>query len=103
MKEARPTRFRKKPVEVDAFQFTGWTGIRVYAPSWFLHDVDYDGDGVWFLHTGIEPVDGISLRVKTLEGEMRADVGDWIIRGVAGEVYPCKRAIFEATYEEVSQ
>ena len=38
-------------------------------------------------------------RIKTLEGEMYADVGDWIIRGVAGEFYPCKPDIFDATYE----
>ena len=39
--------------------------------------------------------------VHTLEGDMRAEAGDMIITGVEGEVYPCKRSIFEATYEEV--
>ncbi len=39
------------------------------------------------------------VTIGTLEGEMRANVGDWIIRGVAGEFYPCKPAIFEATYD----
>jgi len=39
--------------------------------------------------------------IVTLEGEMRADLGDWIIKGVKGEFYPCKPDIFEATYEEV--
>lgn len=43
--------------------------------------------------------DGTSIYIKTLEGEMRADVGDWIIRGVAGEFYPCKSDIFDATYD----
>jgi hypothetical protein len=41
------------------------------------------------------------LLIHTLEGEMRADVGDYIIRGIAGEFYPCKAEIFEATYEAV--
>ena len=41
------------------------------------------------------------LEIHTLEGTMRADVGDWIIKGVAGEFYPCKPYIFAATYEAV--
>jgi hypothetical protein len=39
------------------------------------------------------------INIKTLEGTMRADIGDWIIKGVKGELYPCKPDIFEATYE----
>ena len=42
------------------------------------------------------------LKIQTLEGEMTANVGDWIITGVNGEVYPCKPDIFEATYEKVT-
>jgi hypothetical protein len=45
-------------------------------------------------------VDG--LIIHTLEGDMRADIGDWIIRGVKGEFYPCKPDIFDATYEQVT-
>ena len=41
------------------------------------------------------------LIIETLEGDMQAKRGDWIIKGVAGEVYPCKPEIFNATYEEV--
>ena len=41
--------------------------------------------------------------IVTLEGTMRADVGDYVITGVKGEVYPCKPDIFEATYEPVSE
>jgi len=44
---------------------------------------------------------GSGIEIATLEGVMRADVGDWIIRGVAGEFYPCKPDIFAATYEPV--
>ena len=43
------------------------------------------------------------LEIPTLEGTMRADVGDWIIKGVAGEFYPCKPAVFEATYQRVTE
>jgi hypothetical protein len=42
------------------------------------------------------------LYIETLEGTMKADNGDWIIRGVKGELYPCKPDIFEATYEPVT-
>ena len=47
----------------------------------------------------INPAEGDHLLIETLEGKMRADVGDWIIKGVKGEFYPCKPDIFEATYE----
>jgi hypothetical protein len=43
------------------------------------------------------------LEIHTLEGDMRADVGDWIVRGVKGEFYPCKPDIFEATYDLVDE
>ena len=44
---------------------------------------------------------GSFLMIRTLEGDMRCEIGDWIIRGVAGEFYPCKPTIFEQTYEPV--
>lgn len=43
------------------------------------------------------------LKIKTLEGVMTADIGDYIIKGVNGEFYPCKPDIFEKTYEEVKE
>lgn len=47
------------------------------------------------------PVGERVIAIQTLEGEMWADIGDWIIKGVKGEFYPCKPDIFEQTYEEV--
>ena len=41
------------------------------------------------------------MRISTLEGEMRANRGDWIIKGIYNEIYPCKKDIFEKTYEKV--
>ncbi len=78
-------RFRKKPVVIEAVQFTGYN----------------DGEIEAFVgKAGFDPVDSKpSWVIKTLEGEMRADVGDFIIRGVAGEFYPCKPDIFDETYE----
>ena len=43
------------------------------------------------------------LEIETLEGTMKADKGDWIIRGVKGELYPCKPDVFDLTYEEVEE
>ena len=90
-------RFRKKPVVIEAIQNTGgWPPIL----QWLQHIA---GNNIVF-QPGQEPpltrnpTDG-SLNIVTLEGTMRADVGDWIICGVKGELYPCKPDIFEATYE----
>ena len=59
----------------------------------------------WSGNTGHRdrPDECTNLRIKTLEGTMRVDLGDWIIRGIAGEFYPCKPDIFAATYEPVEE
>ena len=77
-------KFRKKPVVIEAVQ---WTGKNLDEMHGFLnaHTLRYDGN--------------FSLSIKTLEGTMMASPGDWIIRGVKGEFYPCKPDIFEASYE----
>ena len=69
-------------------------------PQWFRDA--YDGKN----HSGVKTIVGINhpepcINIVTLEGVMRADIDDWIIRGVKGELYPCKPDIFAATYEEV--
>jgi hypothetical protein len=83
-------KFRKKPVIIEASQFI--VGNRY--PQW-IHEAIVRGD-VW-MQGGESPY----LTIKTLEGEMRAEVGDWIIKGVNGELYPCKPDIFDKTYEYV--
>lgn len=93
-------RYRKRPVEVEAVQFTGTNhddvavfmgcGCGVKA---IKADCPYD-------HSLAGPR---ALFIRTLEGSMRADRGDWIIQGVAGEFYPCKPEIFKATYEPVDR
>jgi hypothetical protein len=81
-------RFRKLPVEIDAIQFTRDT---FRAAVQFVPIEQFSEAG--------EDHRGVYLSVRTLEGTMRADDGDWIIRGVQGEHYPCKPDIFAATYE----
>lgn len=88
--EAR--RFRKKPVVIEARRFDA----RSTAESERL--ADWCGGKLCGIR--MAPIDQFIL-IRTLEGEMRADPGDWIIRGVRGEHYPCKPDIFAATYEAV--
>ena len=79
-------KFRKKPVEIEAVQWKGNNWTEVY---FFCKDPKIMG---WSDNT---------LSIETLEGKMTASLGDWIIRGIKGEFYPCKPDIFEETYEEV--
>ena len=84
---AEPRRFRKKPVVIEAVRFDG-TPSASGIIDWVLA-----GGGTARYH------DDPAIVIDTMEGSMRADDGDWIIRGVQGEFYPCKPSIFEATYE----
>ncbi len=81
-------KFRKKPVVVEARQWEG------------LHSKEELALWLRWLPISVGFV-GEDLSIKTLEGVMIAKPGDWIIRGIAGEFYPCKPDIFEATYELV--
>ena len=91
--------YRKKPVLVDAFRLTA--DAEVIAPDWFILAV---GDGTVDFDRSL--VDGhvhiYGCTVNTLEGRMHAKLGDYIIRGVQGELYPCKPDIFAKTYEPAS-
>lgn len=83
-------KYRKKPVVIEAMQ---WTGDNI-------NDIwEWVGAGAIYGPTEANPD---WLRIITMEGEMRADLYDWIIRGVKGELYPCKPDIFDATYEPVA-
>lgn len=96
-------RFRKKPVEIEAWQYL--QNISAPKPKW-LKDAESNGDVREYRQVMIEQgqrwLDAPRLYIKTLEGEMEASINDWIIRGVKGELYPCKPDIFAATYEAVS-
>lgn len=90
-------KFRKKPVEIDAFQFTGTNGAAVRA---WAAQLGYTGKP--FADMLFAP--GVyHLRVPTLEGETIASAGDYVIRGVEGEYYACKPGIFAQTYEPVAE
>lgn len=95
------SKFRKKPVEIEAVQYP----VNEYAdnpltfhetPEWLATAVqdgtirpEFRGEDYWY------------LLIRTLEGEMTVSPDDWIVRGVQGELYPCKPSIFAATYDAV--
>ena len=88
-------KYRKKPVVIDAVLYRGYNGNGLVfdeAPEWFTDAIcDY---------TVVFDDSDEQLKIKTLEGTMIAAPGDYIIRGVKGEIYPCKPEIFEMSYEE---
>lgn len=83
-------RYRKKPVVVEARQFETNNDNGQH-----INEVAAWADE----GRGIVSHDYTFIYIETLEGRMKADVGDWLIKGVKGEVYPCKPDIFAATYE----
>ena len=76
--------YRKKPVVIEAIQWTGANAVELLD---------------WIKPTARQ--ERSSLIIPTLEGDHEASMGDWIIKGVKGEFYPCKPDIFAATYEAV--
>ena len=82
--------FRKKPVVIEARCFEAQDVATA-------HEV-----ATWCGGEMVSDAMGPCILIDTLEGQMRASPGDWIIKGVKGEFYPCKPEIFVATYEEVA-
>lgn len=98
-------KFRKKPVVIEAMQWDGvdrraiyawaqpvWQGLSL-CNSWYLKQArdEQRQNGTY------------TIVIPTLEGELEARPGDWIIKGVKGEFYPCKPDIFAATYDAVDE
>lgn len=87
------SKYRKKPVVIEAFQYDGDMideGGNPYVPDWAI--CAWKNGTMYYKDQG-------ELYIKTLEGDHHVSVGDYIIRGVKGELYPCKPDIFEQTYE----
>ena len=118
-------KYRKKAVEIEAVRWRGFEhlGITTEPPDQpveitpeNMHNIKWEPLPTWLPkplrtieETGVASAavpgnvtrDGQALLIATLEGVMRAEPGDWIIRGVNGELYPCKAAIFRLTYDAV--
>ena len=92
-------KYRKIPVEVEAVQ---WKGNNIYEVLLFMYPQKpfmYPQKPSDCFYEGTENMQ--CLMIETLEGEYKASQGDFIIKGVKGEFYPCKPDIFKMTYEKV--
>lgn len=90
------TRYRKRPVEIDAFRF-----YVAPMPDWFMDKVTSNDVILHKCNYRQYSIEEAYCEIKTLEGVMIAKGGDMIIKGVQGEIYPCKYDIFHETYEMV--
>lgn len=89
-------KFRKKPVEIEAWPVSD-----------ILHAMSHDWQALpkavaaaYEAHVLVAPT-ATGVTIKTLEGDMLARAGEWLVQGVQGEFYPCKADIFAATYDQV--
>jgi len=94
-------KYRKKPVVIEAIQWTGINASDIFSfvGKKLKYYVDEDMSTAYIAGQG-PPV--CVMEIPTLEGVMKALSGDYIIKGVIGEFYPCKPDIFAKTYEAVS-
>lgn len=88
----KPKKYVKKPVEIEAILFTGNNAAEVME---FMNQSYYDVS----VYKGTNNI--FKIIIPTLEGNLEAKIGDYIIKGIKGEFYPCRKDIFDATYEEV--
>lgn len=84
-------KYRKKPVVIEAVQWTGDNRTEIF---------DFCSKSFFSLGNGNSEIE---LKISTLEGIMTASVGDYIIKGIQGEFYPCKPDIFLQTYDKVTE
>lgn len=97
-----PRKVTKRPITVEAMHFAGTSADTHAVYQW----VEANTEGSFEPYTNPPPTSGVSIHpetgemmIATLEGIMHASLGDWVIRGVKGEFYPCKPDVFEATYD----
>lgn len=85
-------KYKKKPVVIEAIQ---WNGGNLEEIKVFINDKSFNK------LNNIVNIDEFGLRIKTLEGIMKASINDFIIKGIKNEFYPCKPDIFELTYDNI--
>lgn len=88
-------KFRKKPVVIEAVE------VKDLVAEFFQRKELWPAWATEAFESGVLQIGERSVQIRTLEGEMVGEYADWIIRGVKGELYPCKDDIFRTTYEEV--
>jgi hypothetical protein len=98
MKKPKVEKYRKKPVVVEAVKWDGNNLAYILSFTGRHHSIS---DWEWERVEELVAAEG--LKIFTLEGPLKASIGDYIIRGIKGECYPCKPDIFKATYEKVKR
>lgn len=93
-------KYRKKPVVIEAFRWTGDQN-QTEDPEWIIKAIKNGTVVIPNYDYSIKKHGTPVMKINTLEGTMVAKQGDYIIKGVQGEIYPCKPDIFEMTYEKV--
>lgn len=94
-------KYIKKPIEIEAFQYDGdLKGLNgeYYVPEWAAEAFE---NGIMYYDSLNDKEEPCELFIRTLKGNHHVSVGDYIIKGVKGELYPCKPDIFEEIYEEI--
>lgn len=96
-------RFRKRPVEIEAVQlrWSTWSELGDFMPNVISTANPARGVETYSDTCGEQGPQYIEITIPTLEGNMIAKHGDWIIKGISGEFYPCKNSIFVQTYDPV--
>lgn len=96
-------KYRKKPVEIEAFQYDGdlmTSDGNYYVPDWAVKAFE---DGIMYYDSWNGREEPCELFINTLEGRHHVSINDYVIKGVEGELYPCKLDIFEKTYEKIEE
>ena len=89
-------RYKTKPCEIEAFQF-----YVDNMPDWFMDALSRNEVKIYNCNYKRYSIDEAYCLIETLEGTMRGNGGDYIIKGLRGELYPCKPDVFEKKYEEI--
>lgn len=91
-------KYRTKPVEIEAIQWTGSNleEIKAFVGESLIYDIL---DTAWEVGKGRPHV---YMKIRTLEGDMTVSEGDYIIKGLIGEFYPCKTGVFKEKYELIN-
>lgn len=95
-------KYKKKPVIIEAFQYDGDLKGKngYYVPKWAVDAVE---NGIMYFDSLTPNEPPCELFIKTLEGTYHTSIGDYVIQGVNGEIYPCKPDIFKKTYDEAGE
>lgn len=96
-------KYQKKPVVIEAFQYDGdlkGSDGKWYVPEWAVKAFE---DGIMYYGTLKLDEPPCELFIDTLEGTHHVSIGDYVIKGIKGELYPCKPDIFEESYEPANQ